>query len=49
MLQVNFIRENFDQAVEGLQKRFFAEPAEKLQKVLDLDKERKETQLPDPF
>ncbi|QDH78181.1 serine--tRNA ligase [Echinicola soli] len=45
MLQVNFIRENFDQAVEGLQKRFFAEPKERLQKVLDLDKERKETQL----
>ncbi|GGF35044.1 serine--tRNA ligase [Echinicola rosea] len=45
MLQVNFIRENFDQAVEGLQKRFFADAKEKLQNVLDLDDERKGTQL----
>ncbi|WP_200974865.1 serine--tRNA ligase [Echinicola sp. 20G] len=45
MLQVNFIRDNFDQAVEGLQKRFFAGAKEKLQEVLDLDKKRKEAQL----
>ncbi|UCS94253.1 serine--tRNA ligase [Echinicola marina] len=45
MLQVNFIRDNFDQAVEGLNKRFFPEAAQKLQEVLDLDKKRKETQL----
>ncbi|WP_215225919.1 serine--tRNA ligase [Echinicola shivajiensis] len=45
MLQVNFIRDNFDQAVEGLNKRFFPEAAQKLQDVLDLDKKRKETQL----
>ncbi|WP_186753536.1 serine--tRNA ligase [Echinicola salinicaeni] len=45
MLQVNFIRDNFDQAVEGLNKRFFPDAAQKLQDVLDLDKKRKETQL----
>lgn len=45
MLQVNFIRDHFDQAVEGLQKRFFADAASKLQNVLDLDKKRKEIQL----
>ena len=45
MLQVNYIRDNFDQAVEGLQKRFFADAEQKLQEVLDLDKKRKETQV----
>ena len=44
MLQVNFIRDNFDKAVEGLKKRNFPEAEAALLQVLDLDKKRKETQ-----
>lgn len=44
MLQVNFIRDNFDKAVEGLNKRNFPQANETLSQVLDLDKKRKETQ-----
>src|SRR5690606_13637863 len=44
MLQVNFIRDNFDKAVEGLNKRNFPQADAALSQVLDLDKKRKETQ-----
>lgn len=44
MLQVNFIRDNFDKAVEGLNKRNFPQVEEALTQVLELDKRRKETQ-----
>src|SRR5690554_2322781 len=44
MLQVNFIRENFEKAVEGLNKRNFPHAEELLSQVLEIDKKRKETQ-----
>lgn len=44
MLQVNFISEHFDQAVEGLKKRNFPRAEEILSQVVDLDKQRKKTQ-----
>lgn len=44
MLQVNFIRDNYDKAVEGLNKRNFPQAESTLLQVLDLDKKRKETQ-----
>lgn len=44
MLQVNFIRDNFNKAVEGLNKRNFPQAEEALTQVLELDKKRKETQ-----
>src|SRR5690554_7621200 len=44
MLQVNFIRENFEQAVEGLNKRNFPEAEQTLSQILELDRRRKETQ-----
>ena len=44
MLQVNFIRDNFDKAVEGLKKRNFPQAEEILSQVLGLDKQRKRTQ-----
>jgi seryl-tRNA synthetase len=44
MLQVNFIRENFDKAVEGLNKRNFPQAQSLLSQVLDIDNRRKETQ-----
>lgn len=44
MLQVNFIRDNFELAVEGLKKRNFSQAESLLSKVLELDKKRKETQ-----
>lgn len=45
MLLVNQIRENFDQFVEGLQKRNFGEAKEALQKALEWDDLRKSTQI----
>lgn len=45
MLQVNFIQENFDKAVEGLNKRNFSQAKERLSQVLELDKKRRETQM----
>ena len=44
MLQVNFIRDNFEQALSGLNKRNFPKAEDALSQVLDLDKKRKETQ-----
>ena len=44
MLQVNFISDNFDQAVAGLKKRNFPEAEGTLSQVLELDKKRKKTQ-----
>src|SRR5690606_19111596 len=44
MLQVNFIRDNFEQALKGLNKRNFPKAEDALSRVLDLDKKRKETQ-----
>lgn len=44
MLQVNFIRDNFEQALKGLNKRNFPKAEDALSQVLDLDKKRKETQ-----
>ncbi|WP_114749571.1 serine--tRNA ligase [Pleomorphovibrio marinus] len=45
MLQVNFIRENFDTALEGLEKRNIQEPEKTLKEVLQIDDERKNIQL----
>ena len=45
MLQVNFIRDNFGQAVEGLNKRHFPNAENLLAQVLELDDSRKETQV----
>ena len=44
MLQVNFIRENFDKALEGLNKRNFPQAESLLSQVLEIDNRRKETQ-----
>ncbi|SIS93328.1 serine--tRNA ligase [Belliella pelovolcani] len=44
MLLVNTIRENFEQVLEGLQKRNFPHAEAALHQVLELDKKRKETQ-----
>ncbi|MEX2593574.1 MAG: serine--tRNA ligase [Anditalea sp.] len=44
MLQVNFIRDNFDIAVGGLKKRNFPQAENLLSQVLEIDKKRKETQ-----
>ncbi|WP_089240455.1 serine--tRNA ligase [Belliella buryatensis] len=44
MLLVNTIRENFEQVLEGLQKRNFPHAEATLHQVLELDKKRKETQ-----
>lgn len=44
MLQVNFILNNFEKAVEGLKKRNFPEAEKLLSQVLEIDKSRKETQ-----
>lgn len=45
MLQVNFIRENFEKAVLGLKKRNFAEAETLLSKLVQLDDDRKNIQL----
>src|SRR5690606_34032274 len=44
MLQVHYIRENFEKALTGLKKRNFPKAEEALLQVLDLDKKRKEAQ-----
>ena len=44
MLQVNYIRENFEKAVEGLEKRNFPQAETLLSQVLEIDNKRKETQ-----
>ncbi|MEX0883872.1 MAG: serine--tRNA ligase [Cyclobacteriaceae bacterium] len=45
MLQVNFIRDNFQKACEGLKKRNLFHPESLLQQVLDQDDRRKQVQL----
>jgi seryl-tRNA synthetase len=45
MLQVNFIRENFEKAVSGLKKRNFAEADTVLSRLIHLDDTRKNIQL----
>lgn len=45
MLQVTFIRENFDQAVLGLRKRNLADAESLLKQAIQLDDERKSIQL----
>lgn len=44
MLQVNYIRDHFDQVLEGLQKRSLSDVENKLKQVLETDKKRKDTQ-----
>lgn len=44
MLQVNFIRDHFELALEGLKKRNVQQAERILMQVLDLDNKRKETQ-----
>jgi len=44
MLDVNYIRENFDLAVIGLQKRNIKEAGALLKEVIALDDKRKSTQ-----
>lgn len=44
MLQVAVVKENFDQCVSGLQKRGIQNAAEQLQKLIELDEERKKAQ-----
>lgn len=45
MLQVNFIRDHFELALEGLKKRNIQQAERILLQVLDLDNKRKETQV----
>ncbi len=45
MLQVNFIRENFEKAVLGLKKRNFTEAETVLSQLVQLDDARKNIQL----
>lgn len=44
MLLVSYISENKAEVIEGLQKRFFKEPETTVNKVLELDEERRKTQ-----
>lgn len=44
MLLVSYISENKADVIEGLQKRFFNEPEATVNKVLELDEERRKTQ-----
>ncbi len=45
MLQVNFIRDNFNLALDGLNKRNFDHPEDLLKEVLKIDEERRNIQL----
>lgn len=45
MLEVNFLRENFDKAVTGLDKRNVKEPAEKIKAIINADDDRKNIQF----
>lgn len=45
MLQVNHIKENYETALAGLEKRNFPQAEDTLQQVLDIDQKRKDTQL----
>ena len=44
MLQLQYIRENQAQTVAGLEKKYFKNAAEAVEKVIDLDKRRREAQ-----
>ena len=44
MLLVREIKENFEQYVEGLNKRGFMEPEQRLTEIIGLDNRRKEVQ-----
>lgn len=44
MLQINYIKDNFQEALKGLEKKYFADAEATLNKALDLDSLRKETQ-----
>ena len=44
MLLVREIKENFEQYVEGLNKRGFMEPEQRLTEIIGLDNQRKEVQ-----
>jgi len=45
MLQVNYIKENYDKVLAGLEKRNFPQAENTLQQVLDIDQKRRDTQL----
>jgi seryl-tRNA synthetase len=45
MLQLNFIKENKDLTVAGLERKYFKNAAETVEQVLNLDQNRKDTQL----
>ena len=45
MLEVNFLRENFDRAVAGLDKRNVKAPAEKIKAIIAADDDRKNIQF----
>ncbi|MGL4631348.1 MAG: serine--tRNA ligase [Leadbetterella sp.] len=45
MLQIPFIKENFELAVQGLTKKYFKDPSTVLNKVLELDQTRRNTQV----
>lgn len=44
MLQINVIREQTEKVIEGLKKRFLKDAEELVSKVIDTDKQRRETQ-----
>ncbi len=45
MLQLNFIKENKDLTIVGLERKYFKNAAETVEQVLSLDQSRKDTQL----
>ncbi|MCP9748755.1 serine--tRNA ligase [Lacihabitans sp. CS3-21] len=45
MLQLNFIKENKDLTIKGLERKYFKNAAETVEQVLSLDQIRKDTQL----
>ncbi|WP_020528401.1 serine--tRNA ligase [Flexithrix dorotheae] len=45
MLQVQFIRDNKEKVILGLKKKYFANPEEAVEKVLETDKKRRELQV----
>ena len=44
MLQINFIRENLEKTIAGLEKKHFKNASETVYQLIDLDNHRKETQ-----
>ena len=44
MLQLHYIRENRDLTIAGLERKYFKEATQTVDKVLELDKQRRETQ-----